>query len=483
MVLGLRLDHVRPVRPLIAVGYSGVSKLTVPAIRLASQPVSGGSAAVFRVVFGLVGLVAVVRFFIHGWVADLYINPSYHFSYLGFGWVQPWPGWGMYAHFAALGLLSVCVVVGYRYRLSVILFTLGFAYVELIDKTTYLNHYYLMTLLGLLMVFLPLHHTASVDAWRNPTVRRAENPQWVLWILRLQLAIVYVFAGIAKLNPDWLLNAQPLRIWLYGHGDLALAGPLLQEMWVASAMSWGAAFFDLTIAAWLLWHRSRPWAYVVLAGFHLMTWVLFPQLGIFPWLMMGSALIFFAPDWPQRLLAKVPGMARVVRSISYPAPGPGIAARSCLTWRYRAAVAALALFVFFQLAMPLRHFAYPGNVRWNEEGYRFAWRVMLSEKTGFVEYRVHDPDTGRTWLVAPDTYLTPLQTERAAIQPDMILQTAHLVAADFARRGHGDVIITADAFASWNGRANARLVDPNTDLARITPGLAPKRWVLPYEPN
>ena len=211
-------------------------------------------------VFGLVGLVAVVRFFIHGWIADLYINPSYHFSYLGFGWVQPWPGCGMYVHFAALGLLSVCVVVGYRYRLSVILFTLGFAYVELIDKTTYLNHYYLMTLLGLLMVFLPLHHTASVDAWRNPTVRRAENPQWVLWILRLQLAIVYVFAGIAKLNPDWLLNAQPLRIWLYRHDDFTLIGPLLQEMWVASAMSWGAAFFDLTIAAWLLWHRSRPWA-------------------------------------------------------------------------------------------------------------------------------------------------------------------------------------------------------------------------------
>ena len=179
MVLGLRLDHVRPVRPLIAVGYSGVSKLTAPAIRLASQPVSGGSAAVFRVVFGLVGLVAVVRFFIHGWIADLYINPSYHFSYLGFGWVQPWPGWGMYAHFAALGLLSVCIAVGYRYRLSVILFTLGFAYVELIDKTTYLNHYYLMTLLGMLMVFLPLYHTASVDARRNPKIRRAGIPQGV----------------------------------------------------------------------------------------------------------------------------------------------------------------------------------------------------------------------------------------------------------------------------------------------------------------
>ena len=56
----------------------------------------------FRIVFGLVCLAGVVRFFAHGWVSELYVEPAHHFTYLGFGWVTPWHGWGMYLHFALL---------------------------------------------------------------------------------------------------------------------------------------------------------------------------------------------------------------------------------------------------------------------------------------------------------------------------------------------------------------------------------------------
>ena len=133
--------------------------------------------------------------------------------------------------------------------------------------------------------------------------------------------------------------------------------------------------------------------------------------------------------------------------------------------------------------MPLRHYAYPGNVRWNEDGYRFAWRVMLTEKVGFVQYRARNAETGQAWLVAPEAYLTPLQVERMAIQPDLILQTAHIIAADFEQSGKGKVSVAADAFVSFNGRDNARLIDPNVDLAAIAPGLMPKWWVLPSPPE
>ena len=141
---------------------------------------------------------------------------------------------------------------------------------------------------------------------------------------------------------------------------------------------------------------------------------------------------------------------------------------------------ALALFILLQIALPLRHYAYPCNVRWNEQGYRFAWRVMLSEKTGFVQYRITDPATGQTWFAFPDAYLTPLQMERMAIQPDLILQTAHIIAADYAAHGYPGVIVNADAYVAFNGRPNARLIDPTANLAAIKPGPAPKWWVLPY---
>ena len=436
----------------------------------ASQPVSSASAATFRIVFGLLGLFAVCRFAAHGWISELYIEPVSHFTYYGFSWVRAWPAWGMYLHFALLGLASLGVALGYRYRLSIIAFFVLFTYVELIDKTTYLNHYYWVSLVSLLMIFMPLHRTASLDAHRNPAMQSATVPVGVTWVLRAQIGVVYVFSGIAKLNPDWLFHTQPLRIWLYNNSDLGLVGPLLREAWVAYAMSWTGAAFDLTIVGWLLWRRSRPFAYVVVVVFHVMTWVLFP-IGMFPWIMIAATLVFFSPEWPRRLLA----MALKRRGPEEPSAQRSIARP---TRTARAAGVALVLFALIQVAVPLRHWAYPGNVRYNEEGYRFAWRVMLSEKTGYARFRVTDTATGKEWLAYPEEYLTPLQVERMAYQPDMILATAHFIADDLNRQGR-DVEVRADVFVAFNGRPATRFIDPNVDLARVAPSLAPKTWILP----
>lgn len=428
---------------------------------VADEPVDGASAAAFRTIFGLLGVLVVARFFVHGWIGPLYVEPDHHFTYLGFDWVRPWPGRGMYAHFIVLGALSLGIATGYRPRLCAALFCVGFTYVELIDRTTYLNHYYMISLVSFLLAILPL--------------RRGAAPLWTIWVLRAQVGIVYVFAGVAKLNPDWLLHALPMRIWLYQHGGPPLLGPLLQETWMAYAMSWGGALFDLGIVPALMWRRSRLFAYGVLVAFHLATWVLFPQLGVFPWLMIGLSLVFFDPDWPRRVWRFLRLASRL--------PEGETSAPADNHRRAPAVLVALALFAAVQLALPLRHFAYPGNVRWNEEGYRFAWRVMLSEKVGFVQYRVQDPRSGRSWLVEPGDYLTPLQVERMSFQPDMIQQTARIIAEDFEERGHSDVVVNADAFVAFNGRPNARLIAADVDLASVRPGWAPKSWVLPHEPD
>ena len=441
------------------------------ALLLGSNRVDAASAVAFRVTFGLLGLAAVIRFAAKGWISDLYVEPAHHFTYSGFWWVQPWPAWGMNLHFGLLGLASLGVVLGYRYRLSIIAFFLLFTYIELIDKTTYLNHYYWVSLVSFLMIFMPLNRTAAVDAWRNPSTQSdGTMPVWVIWVLRAQVGVVYLFAGIAKLNPDWILHSQPLRIWLYNSGDLVLVGPLLKEAWVAYAMSWSGAAFDLTIVGWLLWRRSRPIAYAVLAVFHVITWLLFP-IGMFPWIMMAGALVFFPPDWPRRLLSILQR-----RPVLAPTHVPPAASKP--GWLLRAGVIGLAVFALAQVILPLRHWAYPGNVQWNEDGYRFAWRVLLTEKTGHLRYRVTDRTTGGEWLAYPEEYLAPIQAERMAYQPDMILATAHIIAQDEYRRGR-DVQVRADAFVTYNGREVARFIDPEVDLARIEPGLAPNTWVLP----
>ena len=144
---------------------------------------------------------------------------------------------------------------------------------------------------------------------------------------------------------------------------------------------------------------------------------------------------------------------------------------------------ALVLFALTQALVPLRHWAYPGNVRWNEDGYRFSWRVLLTEKTGHAQFRVQNPATGQEQLVYPEERLTPLQAERMAYQPDLILSTARLIARDFETLGIPNAEVRADVFVAFNGRQTARFIDPEVDLAQVEPGIWPKRWVLPGPPE
>ena len=459
---------------------AGAVRLIGRVMRAGCQPVSSESAAVFRIVFGLIGVAAVVRFAANGWIDELYLEPAYHFSYYGFGWVKPWPGWGMYLHFALLGLASLGVALGYRYRLSITAFFLLFTYIELIDKTTYLNHYYFVSLISFIMIFMPLNRAMSLDSLRKPVDRTNPSvPRAAVWMLRAQIGLVYFFAGVAKLNPDWLFQAQPLAIWLHNSADTPLVGWLFREWWTPYAMSWAGALFDLTIVAWLLYGKTRPFAYAVLVAFHVATGLLFPTIGVFPWIMIGAALIFFDPDWPSRVLRRL-SRPRGPSSQFTRAPEQPAKERP-LAWSVRAAFLVAAVFLAVQVMAPLRHLAYPGNVRWNEEGYRFSWRVLVTEKTGLVKFRVTSPNMNGERLVYPEEYLTPVQVERMAFQPDMVLATAHIIRDDFTRRGYEGVEVRADAFVTYNGRPAARLVDQDANLAEIDAGIGSKHWILNRE--
>ncbi len=429
----------------------------------AGLPVPADSVAVFRIGYGFLVAYGSIRFLTKGWVDTLYLDPQNHLTYRGFDWVQPLPGPFMHLHIAALAVLGVCIAAGYRHRLATALFLIGFAYTEMIEAALYLNHYWFITLTGVLLLLLPVHHHWSIDA---ATGRVSPHPQvaaGVVYALRAQLAVVYCFAGLAKLNPDWLFRAQPMRLWLADRTHLPMIGPLLDEPLLAHLAAVGGAAFDCTIVAWLLWRRTRPYAYTVLVVFHLVTGALF-QIGIFPWVMIVSALIFFDPAWPRRFIPGNPSTRRD-RGVTKPVTKPPV-------------IAVLAVLALVQLALPLRHYAMDGNVRWTEEGYYFAWRVMLTEKAGHVDYRVTDPATGDTRTVDPQIVLTDWQANHAATRPDLIHATAHLIAKHHHRRGIPDVEVRADAWVSINGRPARRLIDPTIDLAAHRRGHPPPGWIL-----
>ncbi len=457
---------------------------------VANAPRDAASLAAFRVLFGLVLFASVVRALAEGWVRDFFIERSFFFKYWGFEWVSPLPDWGMYAAFAALGLAAIGIAAGAWYRLSVATFFVGFTYVELIDVTNYLNHYYLVSLLCALCFFLPLNAAWSIDAWREPTLRRSTLPAWNTYLLRFQVGLVYVFAGLAKLSEDWLVHAQPLRIWLSSRSDLPVLGSVLSEPWAPHALAWGGFLFDTSIVVWLLSRRTRPLAYLALVTFHLVTGALF-TIGMFPFIMTTVVLVFFSPSWPRRLLPQrltrwldcdpTPQLPSTAAALPSTAP----AAIGLVGHRTAWLVAAYCL---IQVLVPLRHHLYPGDVRWNEEGMRWSWHVMVRAKTGSVTYRVtlpggpQAPSRARTVLVNPRRYLTQYQAEEMSGQPDLILQLAHHIARDFAERGHGHVQIRADTLVSLNGRAPAPLIDPNIDLVTVEDGPWRARWITAAPP-
>jgi vitamin K-dependent gamma-carboxylase len=423
-----------------------------------SAPVDLASLAMYRILFGAMGVLGALRFFWYGWIDQLYIQPKIYFPYWLMKWVHPWPAPWMQLHFVAMAIAAFLVCIGLYTRASAIVYFLLFTYVELIDRTTYLNHYYFISLMALVLACLPVGELWSADVWRRGA-RFERVPAWMVWLVRGQVGVVYLGAALAKVGHDWLVCGEPLGIWLSARSHWAVVGWLFEAPGVGLAMSWGGFLFDLCVVPALLWRRTRVGAYAAVVGFHLVTWLLFP-IGVFPWLMMASALIFFDPDWPRR--------ARDGRASS--------SARMVMTPRWMALCAACWMAV--QVALPLRSWLYPGDVHWSEQGFRFSWRVMLVEKAGDVTFRVEEPRSGKRWEVYPSAELTPLQEKMMATQPDMILSYAHHLRERFEARGVVAPRVYADAWVSWDGRAAARLIDPGVDLGAEAEGLGAKRWIM-----
>lgn len=436
------------------------------------RPVDAAWLAALRISFGAALAISMWRFIANGWVELLFERPRFFFKYWGFGWVPALSGPGMEALLWSLTGLALCVAAGLAFRLTAPLFALGLVYLQLIDVSTYLNHYYLAGLLALLLAVSPAHRTWSLDAWlarlRGRSLGRASVSAAWLYLFRFQIAVVYVFAGLAKLQSDWLIHAQPLRIWLGASTDLPLIGPLLTLPWVPLVLSWCGFLFDTTIVGFLLHRRTRPYAYGVVLVFHALTRVLFP-IGMFPVIMSLAALVFFEPDWPRRLLSRA--------GVAFPPPAaPSV--RS-LAGVQRWALACGAVYCLLQLAVPLRYLAYGGNVLWHEQGMRFSWRVMVRAKGGGTTFAVRSHRLQRTWYVSPREYLTRMQEDEMASQPDLILQLAHHIREDFAARGLGPVEVRAESRAALNGRRSAPLVDPRVDLTRVDDGLGRAPFILP----
>lgn len=432
------------------------------------EPVDVAVFAYFRVLFGGCLLWHFGRRLAGDWIAHRYVDPGFHFQWLGLEWIGRWPGQLMTVHVAAVALLSLFVMLGFFYRLSATLLFAAIVYMLLLDKAYYHDFDYLICLLSGLLIFLPAQRAFSLDGVLSKDDRRVTAPAWMFWLLRAQIAVPYVFGGLAKLNGDWL-SGEPLRTRLAEAGFAPLLGSAFRGEWMIYVVSYASLLFGLTVVPLLLFRRTRIWAFaaavVLNCAYTFDGWT-------YAFFMILSTLVFFPPDWPRSLFGRG-------RSTTSPL-GASLPDPERLTSRRKRTVALLAVYLAIQVLVPLRHCLYPSDPSWTNEGHRFAWRSTVRHLRSVVRFDAIDPNRNFSQKFEPQQlrqagFLNAAQIQAMSADPDMILDFAHFLRDLLRQKGLEDVEIRATALASLNGREPQYLVNADVDLAA-----QPRHWLKPY---
>ena len=418
------------------------------------QPVNNSPLIAFRMLFGFLMAYHFLTAILNGTIYDNFIRPPFTFTYIGFEFLQPLPGKGMYFYVGVMIVLALLIMLGAGYRFAITTFTLMWTAMYLMQKADYNNHYYLMLLLCWIMIFMPADRYFSVDSKRNAVKITNSCHQYYLWIFMVQVGIVYFFAATSKLSSDWF-SGKYIEIQFSGLTHRFLTGRLYAQKWFQLFICYGGFLFDLLIIPLLLWRRTKTKAFFLACMFHLFNSYTF-SIGIFPYLSIALNLFFLNPSMVQRFFFR--------------RQEPVIEDNTVLqkdTMKSKILMTCFGIYLVFQLLLPMRSWLFPGNVFWTEEGYRMSWKMMMRTKSGKIYFKVTDPASQKTWKVEPDKIFAPKQIMWLAISPDIIWQYAQRLKKEFAEKGFPNVQVYAIGSVSLNRSKPMQLVDSTVDLANI----------------
>jgi uncharacterized membrane protein YphA (DoxX/SURF4 family) len=425
--------------------------------------VDNSSLIVFRIIFGLLCFLESFGAIATGWVKRTLIDPQFTFTFIGFEWLQPLPGYGMYIYYIIMGVFGLFIMLGFKYRLSTILFTIMWLGTYLMQKSSYNNHYYLLIFLSAIMAVLPAHRYASIDVKNKPILKDISMPSWCRVIIILQLFIVYTYGSIAKLYPDWL-DTTVMTILMKGKQHYYIIGEFLQQNWLHYFLAYGGILFDGLVIPLLLFKPTRKLAFFASIFFHLFNSIVF-QVGIFPYLSLAFTLFFFEPKIINRIFLKKKPFFEETNVI--------------IPKNRNILISVFSIYFIIQALLPIRHHLIQDNVLWTEEGHRMSWRMMLRSKQGYVTYYVVDKKTNETTIVNLNDYLTKKQQRPASTKPDVIWQFSQRLKQEYAKKNQ-DISVFVDCKISVNGRPFQTFINKDIDLAALDwSAFKHSDWILP----
>lgn len=353
----------------------------------------------------------------------------------------------MLIHFGVTILAGWAVAFNIQYRIASIILFLGYTSLFLMEQTDYINHIYLYCLISFWMMFLPL----------NKADKR--QPAWTLYIILFHMCLTYFFAGVAKINSDWL-QGTPMDIYLLKNYGIV-------DKNAALIFSYGGMIFDLLIVPLLIYRRTRVIAFILSCIFHLSNVFTF-GLATFPWFSILVTSMFFHPSWPRYIPLLRDFMP--IGEGSYYEPS-----------RNRLLESFLLLYVLVQVLLPFRHHLYPGVASWTEEGHMFSWRMMLRNKKGTLNYSVKNSETKEVVVINYQDHLTSHQYHNLIGKPDLILHFAHYLRDEYEKKWNAPAEVYASSKVSLNGRPLQEMIVPYTNLALEKRGLGSYKWIQPLD--
>ncbi|XP_068202139.1 vitamin K-dependent gamma-carboxylase [Palaemon carinicauda] len=517
-ILGFRLDQLLTWKSLT---------------RLLHRPCDPASLAATRILFGIMMFLDLPQERGMGVADKLWGDPNLcHFPL--FNWMTPLPLRWMLILYGVMIICTLLMILGCKWRLSCGVFVTCYWYLFLLDKGTWNNHSYLYGLISTMMLFSDPHRCWSIDSISTPTLRNSHVPLWSYMLLRFQVFLLYFYAGVKKLDPDWLYGFSMQHLsehWVFHPFRLILSNDSIDYY----IIHLGGFTLDFTIGFLLFLDQTRKAALFFGIAFHLMNSQIF-SIGMFPWVCMVTMPIFCHMSWPRTLISPVTSVfsavychskslldkskMKIISSLSIKRSKLQIKIKemnsrrdnritlkssmetksdsnknefrlflqrnpdccyeesSAVSWKQKLKTLVVLTYIILQLFLPFSHFITKGYNTWTEGPYGYSWDMMVhSWDTLHIKITAIDKETQHKTYVDPSAWV---KSNRWASHVDMAVQFGRCIEDKLTQYGMSNFALHFDVWRSLNRRFQQRVYDPNVDVLRAPWSPWHKtQWVLP----
>jgi len=418
----------------------------------------------FRILLGICFLWESIYLIKINFVTVFLTNPQVHFNYDFAEFVKPLPSGLLSLLVIGLFAASLFLIIGKYLKVAAWYLFFVFSYILLIDKAYYNNHLYLICLLAGFFAITSSDQSLSVK--KGPV---KQIPNWHILLFQIQLVIVYFYGGIAKINPDWLIRMEPVKITLAQKAANSALDTILLSDAAVYFISYGGLVFDLLIGFLLFYRPTRKLGLIAALIFNIMNAWLFDDINIFPFMMMGALVLFIEPDTFRKFIGQYITSIKPIDASS----------KSTIPVDQKVVIG-LAIYFIIQLSLPLRHLLFEGNTEWTGKAQYFSWRMKIqSRKTEQLEFAVMNYDKKEVIAVDLRSFgLNDDQLRLLSMHPETGIKMAKAIRETAEKKGLRNIEVKAKVKVSFNGRP-AQMLYKDMDLSKVKEGVfEPREYVV-----